>query len=272
PVFIELVQNKYVNPQAEPVLKKAAGALEQWDGNLGAGPLNALQSTERAMQLASQHGIGCVGLANTNHWMRGGTYGWEAAKAGFIFIGWSNTAANMPAWNAVDTRLGNNPLVIAVPFNSEAIVLDMAMSQSSYGTLEKAALQKQSLDVYAGYNSKGELTKDPAAILESKRVLPIGYWKGAGLSLLLDLLATIVSAGQSVHDISQHEIEHGLSQVFIAIDSSKLMNYSTIKIVVDKIIRDYQQSLPIDQRKKILYPGEGVLETRKKNFNHGIPA
>jgi len=271
PVFIELVQNKYVNPQAEPLLKKALGGVEQWDGNLGAGPLNALHSTERAMHLASQHGIGCVGLANTNHWMRGGTYGWEAAKAGFIFIGWSNTVANMPAWNALDTRLGNNPLVIAVPFNNEAIVLDMAMSQSSYGTLEKAALQKQSLDVYGGFDSKGELTKDPAAILESKRVLPIGYWKGAGLSLLLDLLATILSSGQSVHEISQHEIEHGLSQVFIAVDSTKLGNHSTISAAIYDIIEDYHRSVPIDQSKEILYPGERALRTRKRNLKDGIP-
>jgi LDH2 family malate/lactate/ureidoglycolate dehydrogenase len=49
----------------------------------------------------------------------------------------------------------------------------------------------------------GNLTKDPAAIIESRRPLPIGYWKGAGLSLLLDLLATILSAGLSTHEISK---------------------------------------------------------------------
>jgi 3-dehydro-L-gulonate 2-dehydrogenase len=270
-LFIELVQRKYINPQAEPVLKKAAGGFEQWDGKLGAGPLNALHSLGRAMQLAKEHGIGCVGLANTNHWMRGGTYGWKAAKEGFLFIGWSNTVANMPAWNAIDARLGNNPLVIGVPFGDEAIVLDMAMSQLSYGGLEKAALAGDTLDVYSGYDSTGELTKDPAAILATKRLLPIGYWKGAGLSLLLDLLATILSSGQSVHEISKHEVEHGLSQVFIAIDSNKLMNYSIIKSVVEKIIEGYHQSIPVDQSKEILYPGERVLATRKKNLNNGIP-
>jgi 3-dehydro-L-gulonate 2-dehydrogenase len=82
------------------------GGLEQWNGILGPGPLNAVYATERAMHLASAHGIGCVALGYTNHWMRGGYYGWQAAKKGFVFIGWSNTIANMPAWNAVDTRLG----------------------------------------------------------------------------------------------------------------------------------------------------------------------
>lgn len=270
PLFNELIQKKYINPKAKPSLKKAIGGLEQWDGHLGVGPLNALYATGRAMQLARQHGVGCVGLSNTNHWMRGGTYGWKAAKAGFIFIGWSNTVANMPAWNALDMRLGNNPLVIALPFSDEAIVLDMAMSQLSYGALEKAAAENETLSVYSGYDSSGELTKDAAAILESKRMLPIGYWKGAGLSLLLDLLAAILASGQSVHEISKHEVEHGLSQVFIAIDANKL-DHTLIKIVVDKIIEDYHQSIPVDQTKQVLYPGERVLATRKKNLNNGIP-
>ena len=271
PVFIEYVQKKYVNPHAETVLKNAFGGLEQWDGNLGVGPLNALKATERATHLATQHGIGCVALSNTNHWMRGGTYGWKAAKAGFVFIGWTNTIANMPAWNAIDTRLGNNPMVIALPFNEEAIVLDMATSQFSFGALEKFILKGEELPVYGGFNEKGKLTKDPAAIYKTRRSLPIGYWKGAGLSLLLDLLATILSSGLSVSEISQREIEYGLSQVFIAIDTSKLMNHSAIKKTIAKIIDDYHQSISIDGTQKILFPGERVLATRKKNLDTGIP-
>ena len=69
----------------------------------------------RAIALARAHGIGCVALANTNHWMRGGSYGWQAADAGVIGICWTNTLANLPPWGAADPRIGNNPLVIAVP-------------------------------------------------------------------------------------------------------------------------------------------------------------
>ena len=47
--------------------------------------------------------------------MRGGTYGWQAAEAGMIGICFTNTIANMPPWGGIDPRLGNNPLVIAVP-------------------------------------------------------------------------------------------------------------------------------------------------------------
>jgi 3-dehydro-L-gulonate 2-dehydrogenase len=101
--------------------------------------------------------------------------------------------------------------------------------------------------------------------------MPVGYWKGAGLSLLLDILSVVLSGGLSSHEISQEEVEYRLSQVYIAIDISKLGNNSTISAAVERIIEDYHQSIPIDDSKKITFPGERVLNTREKNTANGIP-
>jgi len=269
--FISYVKDGQVQPNHEAICKHSIGSIEQWDGQSGPGPINALIATDRVMELATKNGIGCITLANTNHWMRGGTYGWRAAKKGFVFIGWSNTIANMPAWGAVDSRLGNNPLVIAVPYQNEAIVLDMAMSQYSYGALEVAQLKNEKLSVPGGYNEHGELSYDPAAIKKSWRALPIGYWKGAGLSLLLDILATLLSGGLSVSEISKDGIEAKLSQVYIAIDISKLGNFKSVASAIDQIIEDYKQSVPAKEAKSIRYPGENILRIRAENLAQGIP-
>jgi 3-dehydro-L-gulonate 2-dehydrogenase len=271
PRFIQYIKDKFVMIDAEPVCVSRFGGLEQWDGNLGAGPLNAILATDRVVELAKVHGIGCVALANTNHWMRGGLYGWKAAKKGCIFISWTNTIANMPAWGAIDAKLGNNPLVFALPHNDEAIVLDMAMSQYSYGALELYTTKKQLLPVQGGYDKNGKLTNDPDAILASQRVLPIGYWKGAGLSLLLDILAAILSGGNATGEITRRGPESAVSQVFIAIDPFCLFNYKSIASAIQQIIDDYHQSIPQNAGEKILYPGERVLETRKRNREQGIP-
>jgi 3-dehydro-L-gulonate 2-dehydrogenase len=271
PRFIKYLKGGFVKPDAEPSLVSKFGGIEQWDGNLGPGPLNAIHATDTAMRLAKEYGIGCVGLSNTNHWMRGGTYGWQAAKAGFIFIGWTNTIANMPAWGATDAKLGNNPLVMALPYENEAIVLDMAMSQYSFGAMELAAMKGEKLSVAGGYDSDGNISDDPNAILKSWRSMPVGYWKGAGLSLLLDILSVVLSGGLSSHEISQEEVEYRLSQVYIAIDISKLGNNSTISAAVERIIEDYHQSIPINDSKKITFPGERVLNIREKNTANGIP-
>jgi 3-dehydro-L-gulonate 2-dehydrogenase len=271
PKFIQYVQKGYVKPDNEAICKHKAGSIEQWDGQLGVGVLNAMQCTDRAIAIASEFGMGCVALSNTNHWMRGGAYGWQAAKKGFLFIGWTNTNSNMPAWGAVDSRLGNNPLIIAVPYQKEAIVLDMAMSQYSYGALEFSKLKNEKLPVPGGFDTDGNLSDNPSAILDSRRTLPVGYWKGAGLSLLLDILATILSGGLSTVEISKQDAEYNISQVYIAIKLTDLKSSGAIPALVEQIIDDYHKSVPIKGLKKVRYPGEQVLRIRAENEEHGIP-
>lgn len=269
--FIRYCEEGYVRIDASPTRSHQLGAIEQWDGNLGPGVLNALHSTDRAMELAMEYGIGCVALANTNHWMRGGYYGWQAAKKGFVFIGWTNTLANMPAWGGLDAKVGNNPLVIAVPFGDDAIVIDTAMSQYSYGALDQYRSKKEELPVPGGYDHEGNLTTDPDAIRETGRVLPIGYWKGAGLSLLLDIVAAVLSGGLSTSQISKLKAEHALSQVYIAIDLSKLQNNESIQNSIRQIIDDYHASNPVEEGRQVRYPGERINRDRDENRRAGIP-
>lgn len=271
PRFIEYVDKGIVRLNGVLERTSGSGSLEQWDGGLRAGILNGLNCTEIVMELASKTGIGCVALSNTNHWMRGGTYGWKAAKAGYLFIGWTNTIANMPAWGAENNKLGNNPLVFAVPYNEEAVVLDMAMSQFSYGALEKYQLRNENLPLEGGFDLQGKMTNNPSEIIESGRILPTGYWKGAGLSLLMDIFASVLSGGLSTAEISKKNMEYGLSQVFIAVDTKRLNNFPIINDIVSQIIEDYKSSKPFQHQGEVVYPGERVVSIRNENLKNGIP-
>src|SRR5262249_38299988 len=153
PLFIAMTQSGVVDIHAQPKSVVASEALERWDGQSGPGNLNAYHCMDRAIALSQKHGIGCVALANTNHWMRGGTYGWQAAEAGVIGICWTNTSPNLPPWGTSQPRLGNNPLVIAVPRTQGHVVLDMAMSQFSYGALASYRLRNELLPVEGGFDS-----------------------------------------------------------------------------------------------------------------------
>jgi 3-dehydro-L-gulonate 2-dehydrogenase len=79
PLFIDLVEKGVIMQDAKPKLISMFGTTEQWDGCRGPGILNARFCMNKAIQLAKEHGSGFVTLRNTNHWMRGGTYGWQAA-------------------------------------------------------------------------------------------------------------------------------------------------------------------------------------------------
>jgi len=268
--FIEYLQKGYIKKDAEPTLIQSRQAIEHWDAQFGPGPLNAIHATDRAMKLATEFGMGCVTLANNNHWMRAGYYAWKAAKSGFAFMSWTNTIGNMPAWNAVDPRLGNNPLVLAMPYKDDAIVLDMAMSQYSYGKMEMTAMKNEQLPTAGGFDKNGNLSTDPQSIIETGRFLPVGYWKGAGLSFLLDIFATLLSGGMPTHEVTKKKIEWS-SQIFIAFELSHAHNYSSMAKVLEGMVKDYHESTPDSTGNKITYPGEHVVATRKKNLEKGIP-
>jgi 3-dehydro-L-gulonate 2-dehydrogenase len=77
--LISYVDKGEINTDAVATCTMSMGAIERWDGHRGFGPLNAKRAMDRAIELAKQYGIGMVALGNNNHWMRGGTYGWQAA-------------------------------------------------------------------------------------------------------------------------------------------------------------------------------------------------
>lgn len=270
PRFLRMIENGSIDIYAEPQPVAAFGSLERWDGRRGIGNINAFKSMERATLLARENGIGCVALANTNHWMRGGSYGWQAAEAGMIGICWTNTLPNLPPWGAKKSRLGNNPLVIAVPRTEGHVVLDMAISQFSFGAIESYKQRGESLPVAGGFDSDGNLTRDPAEIEKSGRALPIGFWKGSGLSLVLDMIAAGLSGGLATHQIpADPELETGVSQTFIAINLPALDRDNFAGQLTDQIIEHLQPADNEDGQTR--YPGQNTLKTRKENTEKGIP-
>jgi 3-dehydro-L-gulonate 2-dehydrogenase len=271
PRFVKNVREQFIQPGAIPSLKSKTGAIEQWNGNLGPGPLNAFFATERVIELAEENSLGLVAMAHTNHWMRGGTYGWHAARRGYVMICWTNTCPNMPAWGAKDPRLGNNPMIVAIPYGNDAIVLDFAMSQYSYGKIEALNAENKLLPYPGGFSKNDELTVVPSEILESWRILPAGYWKGSGLSLVLDILAAVLSDGLSTHEIKTCTNEYNVSQVFIAICIRKLQNFPLIDDCIGRIVNDLRKSIPADNNISIRYPGEITGTIRSENLAMGIP-
>lgn len=272
PRVVEYLDKGEINPNVVATCEMSMGAIERWEGHRGFGPLNAKQAMDRACELAKQYGIGMVALGNSNHWMRGGSYGWQAADQGCIGICWSNTMPNMPAWGGKDRKIGNNPIIMAVPkSNGDHVVVDCAVSQFSYGKMEDCRLKGLQLPVPGGYDEDGNLTTDPAAIEKTWRVLPMGYWKGSGISILLDLMSTVLTNANSVQKIGTFGDEIGLSQIMIAIDPSKFQDTETTDAIVDALVADIKSSIPAQEGGKVFYPGEIEINTRKENTENGIP-
>ncbi len=269
PVFIDQLDQGHIQPENEPVKLQSFGAMERWDGKFGIGNVNAKLMMQQATKIADEFGIGLVALSNTNHWMRGGHYSLQAAKQGYIGICWTNALGVVPPWGAKECRIGTNPLSIAVPGEPETL-LDMSMSMFSYGALQTMRLAGQKAPVDAGFDDDGNTTKDPAIVEQNKRIMPMGYWKGSSMSILLDQMATLLTGGLSVAAITKQGAEYGVSQVFIAIALEKLVSPEERDQQLAEIKEFIMSAKKDEAGSDIRLPGHNLNKKIKHHQKHGM--
>ena len=270
--FCDYVSKGWVDPAARPELLHARGAAEHYDGHMGIGVLNAQFCMDRAIALAKEHGIGMVALRNTTHWMRGGSYAWRAADAGFMGLCWTNTESCMPLWGSKEPSVGNNPFCIGIPHEGGSIVLDMAMSQYAYGKLGVYRLAGRKLPFPGGFDKDGNLTDDPGAIEESMRILPTGYWKGSGMAIALDMAAALLANGRSGDQINADELGScgGCCQIFLAFDPYLFGSKEEAEEMLNRRIAAVHAAAPEHESGRVSYPGERTVATRGEHLANGV--
>lgn len=260
-----------IDPHAEPECLGSLGGYERWDGHLGLGPYNAHRCAERSVQLARQHGIGCVALRNTNHWGRAGKYSEWIAQQGMIGICATNGTSCMATWGGVTPRIGNNPVSIAVPRDKGIVAVDMAFSQFSNGQLNNYRMAGKELPVNGGYDSEGRPTKDPQEILLSKRHMPIGFWKGAAFAVLTDLTVALASQGITTKQMDEIGFDMAQSQIYIAIHFAALGDREESRRMCDETV-DYILNTPVQTGADgVRYPGQALQKARRENSENGVP-
>lgn len=131
-------------------------------------------------------------------------------------------------------------------------------------------MREEPLPVAGGFDETGQLTTDPGAIEATRRPVPIGFWKGAGLSLMLDLMGAMLSGGKLTAEIPADSFrEAGVSQVFVAIGPEDSFGRAADE-AAGEAIRFLKTSESIHGA-RTRYPGEETLRIRAENMERGIP-
>src|SRR2546430_13155440 len=154
------------------------------------GHLVMSRAAETALALARETGVAWVGVRRSNRAGPAGLYAEMrgAQGTGGVYGGVAN-ANHMAVRGGADPLLGTNPLAIGVPSGAGPMVLDMATTVVSYGTVKNYALQGKPMQPGWMVN-----TATGEGIIDAKRaaeglLLPIGGYKGSGLAIMLGMLA-----------------------------------------------------------------------------------
>ncbi len=266
-----------INRHPKIEVHKTAAATAMVDGDNGMGHLVVARAAETAIELARESGVAWVGAKNSNHAGAAGVYATMALPHHMIGIYAAVASANhMAVWGGAEALLGTNPLAVAIPAGEEApVVLDIATSVVSYGTIKNHRLQGQ--DLQEGWmvnTATGEPVIDPKRSGEGL-LLPIGGYKGSGLSLVLGLLCGPLMGARFGRDVVDFNADQGSAtntgQLMIVLDVARFSPYEEFTREMDRHIRDLRESQPLPGAGAIRLPGEARRQRRTERLRDGVP-
>jgi ureidoglycolate dehydrogenase (NAD+) len=193
PSYLERMRLGGVDPQAVVRVDPRGSAMAIAEGNNGLGPVVGGRALAAGLDMVAANGIAYVGCRNSNHFGALAPYALQACEAGSVLIAGTNASTTMVPWGGKEARMGNNPLCIAAPCaDGTHFILDMAMSVAARGKIRAAQAAGSSIPQGWAVNQSGLPTTDPAEALAGF-LLPVGGYKGAGLSMAVDILSGVIS-------------------------------------------------------------------------------
>jgi L-2-hydroxycarboxylate dehydrogenase (NAD+) len=277
PQYIRRIKAGGVNPKPNIIVEKSAPATAIVDGDNGMGHLVMQRAADTAFALAKETGVAWVGARRSNHAGAAGTYAAMALPHDMIGIYSAVANANhMPAWGAAESLLSTNPIAIAVPAGQEApVVLDIATTVVSYGTVKAYKLQGKPMpEGWMVSATDGKPITDSARSADGL-LMPIGGHKGAGLALVLGLLAGVLNGaafGREVVDFNaDDESACNTGHFIIALDVSRFIPLAAFKSEIDRQLRELKSSPVLPGFESIRLPGEQRQARRAERMTKGVP-
>ncbi len=241
----------------QPVKENQCGALFSGGHSMVA----TAKATEKAVELAEQHGVGIAAVNQTD--TSSGSIGYFArliAKAGyigFVSVGNGDWAAVAPSGSS-EPKLGTNPLAYAFPYDGGEVVFDMATAAIAYFGVVEAKLKNIHLPEGVAVDSNGQITTDAAKVLgggegesEGGAILTTAGHKGYGLSVFVQLMGSAFSLAGFPGGYS----EDGSGTFIFAIDPGLFAGKEEYMKRSRELVESIKSARPIPGQ-EVLLPGE----------------
>jgi LDH2 family malate/lactate/ureidoglycolate dehydrogenase len=275
PQYVQRLKLGSTNARPNITVMRSAPATALVNGDNGMGHLVVAKTAETAIELARENGVAWVGCQMSGHAGAAGVYAALPLKSDMIGIYAAVANANhMPMAGGAEPLLGTNPLAIAIPAGEEPpLVLDIATSVVSYGTIKNHRLLNRPLKGDWMINPKtGEAVIDPQQSGEAL-LLPMGGYKGAGLALMLGLLAGTLNGALFGRDCVDFNAAPdkvtNTGQFVIALDPARFQPLAQFKAEVDRHIRSLRDSRALPGE-RVRLPGEERAKRRADRLANGL--
>jgi LDH2 family malate/lactate/ureidoglycolate dehydrogenase len=277
PIYVEKIRGGGFRPGRKGTVLRETAATMLIDGEDGLGQVLALRAMDEAIAKAKAAGIGAAGVTRSNHYGEAAYYVLHAVKRDMIGIIATNGSPNMPAWGGMTKMTGPLPFTAGVPALEERpFILDAALGVTNRGKLIYYAEQGEKIPPGWGVDKNAQPTSEPKDVLEGGWILPIGGYKGFGITLFLEILAGVLTGGligSAIRDLynAPAAASQGLGHFAIAIDPTAFMPLDAFKSRMDEMIRMVRASKLAPGVAAMTLPGEPEFDKEAERLVHGIP-
>jgi LDH2 family malate/lactate/ureidoglycolate dehydrogenase len=261
------------NAVAKPELVVDAGAVALMDGKDGMGQVLTARAMQEAIRRAKAHGVGAVGLRNSNHFGTAMYFTLMAARAGCVAFLSTNASPAMAPWVGRKKTVGTNPWSWAAPAGKYApMVLDIANTGVARGKIYLARQKGLSIPDGWAISAAGAPTTDPAEAIAGI-ILPMAQHKGYAIAAMMDMLSGVLTGsafGTGVHGPYQTEHRSGAGQLMIALNIEAFQPLQAFEARMEELIAELK-SVPLAQGfDEVVYPGELEARNERNNLRNGL--
>ena len=263
-----------IRPNPPMRLERTGPATAILYGGHGAGQVVGTRAMAEAIAMACEAGVGCVAATESNHFGIAAYFTMQALPHDMIGLAVSHADSLVAPYGAAKAYFGTNPLSVAIPAGEEdPVVLDMATSVAPIGKVTSAKAAGKPIPMGWAIDSIGNPTTDPAKALEGA-LLPVGTYKGYGLSLVVEVLSALLAGspfGPHVPIPFTAEEIQNLGQFFAALDLRRFVDPAVFKARMDQMIREIRVLPRAPGFAEIFVAGEPEARCRRQRLKNGVP-
>jgi LDH2 family malate/lactate/ureidoglycolate dehydrogenase len=271
--YLDRVRNKVMNPVTKPEFAVDAGAVALIDGHDGVGHVLTVLATREAVKRAKAHGIGVVGVRNSNHFGTCMYYTLMGAREGCVMLLTSNGGPAMAPWGGRKKIIGTNPWSVAAPAGRRApFVVDMANTGVARGKIYLARNKRLPIPLGWAINSAGEPTTDPQEAIDGI-ILPMAEHKGYAIAAMVDMLSGVLTGSgflSAVHSPYKTAEKSNCGHLMVAMNVTAFQPLAEFNERMERFIAEIK-SVPLAKGyDEVFYPGEIEAGNDARNRKEGL--
>jgi len=265
-IYVSKIKSGFMNPDTKLNELSEKGVIGVYDAGHGFGQVAAYRAVEKSIEKAKLYGVGISSVRHSNNFGTAAYFAKMATDAGKIALIFTNSAPAIAPWGGNKPIFGTNPIAAGFPTHegSPQIILDMAVSNVARGKIRLAAKKGEKIPFGWALDPDGELTDDPNLAIKGSMV-PIGEHKGAGLSLIVDLFAGLLTGAAfagGVKPLNTLDDYSNYGHLFMVIDPKFFMDSGSYNERMKHLIETIKSDSGVNE---IFLPGEQSHNNSEQN-------